>query len=248
MKILEIKNLSLLFGGLKAIDDLSLSVETGERLVIFGPNGAGKTSLFNVITGLTPPSSGTIEMLGRDLRAVDIPGRVALGLGRTFQITTLFPRLTVLESAVLAIQAGMPGRYSLFQQKKASRAIEASALSLLDQWGVREKADTLTQDLSYGEQRQVELVLALARQPKLLLLDEPAAGLSIAETTRVEEMIEQFPRDITLMLIEHDVEMALRIADRVIVLQQGRLAASGTPEQIRNDPAVAEIYFGVEHV
>ena len=248
MSALDIRNLTLRFGGLKAIDDLSFSVPVGERLVIFGPNGAGKTTLFNVITGLFAPTEGSVRMFGTDLAGHDVAGRVAMGLGRTFQISTLFPRLTVLESAMLAIQAGRPGRFNMFRPLASSKAIRSRALGLLDEWGVADKANTFTMNLSYGEQRQVELVLALAREPRLLLLDEPAAGLSVAETARVEAMVASFPRDITVVLIEHDVDMALRLADRVLVLQQGALATSGTPDEIRNDPMVAEIYFGADHV
>ncbi len=247
MNALDIRNLTLRFGGLKAIDQLSFSVPMGERLVIFGPNGAGKTTLFNVITGLFAPTEGTLRMFGQDLSNLSVSQRVAMGLGRTFQITTLFPRLTVLESAMLAIQAGEPGRFNMFRPLVSSRGIRSRALALLDEWGVAAQANTFTNSLSYGEQRQVELVLALARKPRLLLLDEPAAGLSVAETAKVEGMVARFPREITVMLIEHDVEMALRLADRVLVLQQGALATSGTPDEIRNDPMVAEIYFGAEH-
>lgn len=248
MSALDVRHLTLNFGGLKALNDLSFSVDQGERLVIFGPNGAGKTTLFNVITGLFAPTRGSLQLFGTELGNLGVERRVAMGIGRTFQITTLFPRLSVLESAMLAIQAGEPTKFNMIRPLMSYQAIRRRALDLLEQWDVADKAAIETKSLSYGEQRQIELVLALARKPRLLLLDEPAAGLSVAETNRVEAMIELFPRDMTVMLIEHDVDMALRIADRVLVLQQGALATSGTPDEIRNDPMVAQIYFGAEHV
>lgn len=247
MTALEVTGLSLQFGGLCALDDLSMAVEAGERLVILGPNGAGKTTLFNVISGMQRPTRGRIALFGQDVTGTSVARRVGLGLGRTFQIATLFPRLTVLESAMLAVQAGEPHRFVMHRAMGAYAGTRRRAIELLAAWQLDAKADQETRHLSYGEQRRVELVLALARRPRLLLLDEPAAGLSGEETAAVEAMVRQLSRDVTVMLIEHDVDMALRLADRVIVLQQGRLLASGTPGAIRDDPRVAEIYFGAGH-
>lgn len=248
MSALEVTGLSLQFGGLRAIDDLSIAVEAGERLVILGPNGAGKTTLFNVISGLQRPTRGRIVLFGHDVTGESVAHRVGLGLGRTFQIATLFPRLTVLESAMLAVQAGEPHRFVMHRAMGAYAGTRRRAIELLAEWQLGAKADQETRHLSYGEQRRVELVLALARRPRLLLLDEPAAGLSGEETAAVEAMVRQLSRDVTVMLIEHDVDMALRLADRVVVLQQGRLLASGDPGDIRRDARVAEIYFGAGHV
>ena len=247
MTALEVTGLSLQFGGLCALDDLSMAVEAGERLVILGPNGAGKTTLFNVISGMQRPTRGRIALFGQDVTGTSVARRVGLGLGRTFQIATLFPRLTVLESAMLAVQAGEPHRFVMHRAMGAYAGTRRRAIELLAAWQLDAKADQETRHLSYGEQRRVELVLALARRPRLLLLDEPAAGLSGEETAAVEAMVRQLSRDVTVMLIEHDVDMALRLADRVIVLQQGRLLASGEPEDIRRDARVAEIYFGAGH-
>jgi len=244
---LTVEGLTKDFGGLRVIDDLSFVVEAGERLVLFGPNGAGKTTLFNVITGLLTPSRGRITLFDRALQGLSVRERVGLGLGRTFQITTLFPRMTVLESAMLAVQADQPQRFAVHRSMISYDATRRRALGLLDEWGVAENAQIETRWLSYGEQRQVELVLALARRPRLLLLDEPAAGLSPTETLAVEGMIQRLPRDVTFILVEHDVDMALRLADRVMVLHQGRLVTEGSPDLIRNDPQVAEIYFGAAH-
>ncbi|MBK7813692.1 MAG: ABC transporter ATP-binding protein [Rhodocyclaceae bacterium] len=241
---LAVDHLVVRFGGLDVIDDLSFSVRAGERLVIFGPNGAGKTTLFNVITGQLHPTAGRVSLFGQDITAVSVARRVDLGLGRTFQIATLFPRLTVLESAMLAVQAGAPHRFVMHRAVHSYAGTRRRALELLEAWDLAPRADIETRRLAYGEQRRIELVLALARRPRLLLLDEPAAGLSAEETAAVVAMIREMPRDVTIMLIEHDVDMALQLADRVLVLQHGRLLADGDPTSIRHDPQVAEVYFG----
>jgi branched-chain amino acid transport system ATP-binding protein len=244
MTALVVDRLVVRFGGLSVIDELSFSVEAGERLVIFGPNGAGKTTLFNVVTGLSRPTDGRIVLFGQDITRASVRHRVGLGLGRTFQIATLFPRLTVLESAMLAVQAGEPHRFVMHRAMHSYAGTRRRALELLEAWDLAPRADIKTRRLAYGDQRRIELVLALARRPRLLLLDEPAAGLSAEETVRVASMIRQLPRDVTVMLIEHDVDMAMQLADRVLVLQHGRLLASGDPASIRHDPKVAEVYFG----
>ncbi len=244
MTALAVDHLVVRFGGLDVIDDLSFSVRAGERLVIFGPNGAGKTTLFNVITGQLHPTAGRVSLFGQDITAVSVARRVDLGLGRTFQIATLFPRLTVLESAMLAVQAGAPHRFVMHRAVHSYAGTRRRALELLEAWDLAPRADIETRRLAYGEQRRIELVLALARRPRLLLLDEPAAGLSAEETAAVVAMIREMPRDVTIMLIEHDVDMALQLADRVLVLQHGRLLADGDPTSIRHDPQVAEVYFG----
>lgn len=244
---LSVQELTLHFGGLCVIDDLSFRVESGERVVLFGPNGAGKTTLFNIVTGLLKPSRGRVALFDQDLAGLGVRQRVGHGLRRTFQITTLFPRMTVLDSAMLAVQADQPQRFAMHRPMASYDNTRRRALELLEEWGVAAKANTETRWLSYGEQRQVELVLAMANRPRVLLLDEPAAGLSSAETAAVEAMIQRLGRDVTVLLIEHDVDMALRVADRVLVLHQGRLVASGDPEAIRRNPQVAEIYFGAAH-
>lgn len=247
MHVLEVQQLTVAFGGLTVLSDIEFSVPEGERLVLFGPNGAGKTTLFNTISGFVTPRNGAIRLFGGDIATRSVSQRVGLGLGRTFQITTLFPELTVLESAMLALQAQRPSRFGMFKPLLGYEACLTDAMVMLERWGIAHRASTLTRQLSYGEQRQVELVLAMARRPKVLLLDEPAAGLSIAETEVVETMIEQMPRDITILLIEHDIDMAMRLADRVLVLQNGRHVTSGTPQEVHSNPAVAKIYFGEQN-
>ncbi len=232
------------FGGLRALDDVTLAVGGGERRVILGPNGAGKTTLFNMITGLLSPLAGTIQLFGDDVTTLSPYRRARLGLGRTFQINTLFPRLTVLESVLLAVQGADAARFSLWRPRSVYRHLERRAQDLLAEWNLADRRDVPTRELSYGEQRQVELLLALAGRPRVLLLDEPTAGLSAVETAAVVGMIQRFPRDVTVLLIEHDMDVALTLAERVTVMHQGRVLADGTRDEVRADARVTEIYLG----
>jgi branched-chain amino acid transport system ATP-binding protein len=241
---LDVRDLTHDFGGLRALDGVSFEARVGERLVILGPNGAGKTTLFNVITGLLRPTAGRIRLLDLDVTRLPTHRRARLGLARTFQITTLFPRLSVLESVLLAVQGADPARFTLHRPRTAYPRLRERAERLLGEWGLADRGDAPTQRLSYGEQRQIELILALAGAPRVLLLDEPTAGLSPAETASVAAMIRRFPRDLTVLLIEHDMDVALALADRVIVLHQGRVLAEGTRDEIQKDARVAEIYLG----
>jgi len=243
---LRVEGLTHLFGGLRALDGVNLQVHVGERRVILGPNGAGKTTLFNLITGLLSPLAGAIHLFDHDLTALPPYRRSRLGLGRTFQITTLFPRLTVLESVLLAVQGADPARFTLVRPRTAYRHLWARAEQLLGEWGLADQREVPARELSYGEQRQVELVLALAGRPRVLLLDEPTAGLSAAETATVVAMIERFSRDVTVLLIEHDMDVALALAERITVLHQGRVLAEGTRDEMRADPRVKEIYLGAD--
>jgi len=232
------------FGGLRAVDDVTLAVGGGERRVILGPNGAGKTTLFNLVTGLLSPVAGTIQLFGDDVTTLSPYRRARLGLGRTFQINTLFPRLTVLESVLLAVQGADAARFSLWRPRSVYRHLEQRAQDLLAEWNLADRRDVPTRELSYGEQRQVELLLALAGRPRVLLLDEPTAGLSTVETAAVVGMIQRFPRDVTVLLIEHDMDVALTLAERVTVMHQGRVLADGTRDEVRADARVTEIYLG----
>ena len=243
---LKIDGLSHDFGGLRALDAVSFEVAEGERLVILGPNGAGKTTLFNLVTGLFPPTVGRIALFGRDVTRLAPHRRARLGLGRTFQITTLFPRLTVLESVLLAVQGADRARFTLHRPLAAFPRLFARAERLLEEWLLAERRDVLTRQLSYGEQRQLELLLALAAEPRVLLLDEPTAGLSPAETASVAGMIRRFPRDVTILLIEHDMDVALELAERLIVFHNGRVVTAGPRDEIRKDARVAEIYLGID--
>jgi len=246
MMALQVEQLSHSFGGLLALGDVNLAVAPGERLAIIGPNGAGKTTLFNIVTGIVRPSAGRIRLFGQDVTRLPPHRRAQLGLARTFQITTLFPRLTVLDSVLLAVQGLDPARFTLHRPREAYGHLRERAESLLTEWGLADRCHAVTARLSYGEQRQVELILALAGAPKVLLLDEPTAGLSPAETASVAEMIRRFSRDTTILLIEHDMDIALELVDRVTVLSQGRVLAEGTKDKIRSDPEVAAIYLGTD--
>jgi branched-chain amino acid transport system ATP-binding protein len=243
---LVIEGLSRNFGGLQALRDLSLAIQPGERRAIIGPNGAGKTTLFHLIGGQLSPSSGRIFLFDREVSKLPPFRRAALGLGRTFQITTLFANLTVMENMLLAVQALDSIRLVLYRPLTSYHHIRRQARSLLEQWNLWEKRRTLVRQLSYGEQRQLEILLALAPMPKVLLLDEPTAGLSAAETKQVVTMIQHLDPDITVLLIEHDMDVAFQVAQRIAVLHQGRLLADGPPEAIRKDATVAEIYLGVD--
>jgi len=246
MNPLIVERLTKRFGGLQALNGVDLSIEPGERRAIIGPNGAGKTTFFNLITGTLPISSGRILLFGQDVTNMSTHQRSRLGLARTFQITTLFPNLTVLENVLLAVQALDPAKFVLHRSRNAFPRMFAKAKELLEQWGLAEQTGTRVRTLSYGEQRQVELLLALAGSPKLLLLDEPTAGLSPAETATVASMIKALTREMAILIIEHDMDVAFELVDRITVLHQGRVLAEGNGEEIKRNPEVAEIYLGVE--
>jgi branched-chain amino acid transport system ATP-binding protein len=243
---LAVDNLAKNFGGVAALTGVSLEIAIGERRVLLGPNGAGKTTLFHAISGNVMPSSGRIRLFGQDITRLRPDRRARLGLARTFQITNLFPRLTVLDSVLLAI-GGAKGRpLRLFRPMSSYRGLHDQADRLLDQWGLAGTARRVVRNLSYGEQRQLELVLALAGEPRLLLLDEPTAGLSPAETSRVVAMVQLLPREMTILIIEHDMDVAFELADRIAVMHQGRLIAEGDEAAIRANAQVTEIYLGAE--
>ena len=232
------------FGGFRALNQLSLEFEAGERRAIIGPNGAGKTTLFNVITGLLPPSSGKIHLFGRDITGLPMYRRAALGLARTFQINSLFPKLTILDNVALAIQAQDRTRYVCFRPWQSFGWLTQACEALLKEWNLWDRREAIVRELSYGDQRQLEIVLAMATKPKILLLDEPTAGLSAAETATVSALINQLDPAMTVVLIEHDMDVALALAERVTVLHYGEKAADGTREEIQGNPLVAEIYLG----
>jgi branched-chain amino acid transport system ATP-binding protein len=244
MSALAVSGLSKRFGGVDAVVDVTLAVEEGERRVLIGPNGAGKTTLFHCIAGTQLPSSGTVQLFARDITALAPYARARAGLARTFQITNLFPNLTVQENVLLAVAAAE--KVGLIRPMRAYRALYERAARLLGQWGLAEQPERRVRHLSYGEQRQLELVLALAGAPRLLLLDEPTAGLSAAETARVVAMVRSLSREMSVLMIEHDMDVAFELADRITVLHQGRIVAEGDARAIRANPQVAEIYLGAE--
>ena len=244
MAALEVTGLSKRYGGVDAVVDVSLGLAEGQRRVLIGPNGAGKTTLFHCIAGTQIATSGAVTLFGSEITRLPPYARARAGLARTFQITNLFPNLEVIENVLLAVAAFE--KKGLVRPMRAYRPFYERAERLLEQWGLAEKPQRLVRHLSYGEQRQLELALALAGSPRLLLLDEPTAGLSAAESARVVNMVRALPRDISLLMIEHDMDVAFELADRITVMHQGRIIAEGDRQAIRANPQVAEIYLGVE--
>ncbi len=241
---LSIEALNKSFGALRVLVDVDLRVAAGERRVLIGPNGAGKTTLFNVVTGLLAADSGSITMLGHDITRLPTHRRVSLGLARTFQITALFPNLTLRRNLLLALQGCSRTKFSMLRPMSAQAQLLGPAEELLEQWDMADQRDALVKELSYGEQRQVEILLAIAQRPKLLLLDEPTAGLSPAETARVVEVIRALPRELTMLLIEHDMDVAFQLADTISVLHMGQVLVTGDRQTVQLDQRVREIYLG----
>lgn len=246
MKALDVQNVAKNFGGVHALRDVSLTMDPGERLVLLGPNGAGKTTLFHSISGNILASSGRISLFGQDITQLAPDARARLGLARTFQITNLFRQLSVFQNIQLAVCGAQQVTFKFMRPMTSFSSVRARADELLQQWNLVEVANTIVQNLSYGEQRQIEVVMALAGQPKILLLDEPTSGLSPAETHRVAAMVRALPRDVTILMIEHDMDVAFEIADRIAVMHQGRIIAEGDEAAIRGNREVSDIYLGVE--
>ncbi len=241
---LTLDSLSKAFGGLRAVDGVSLEMRPGERRAIIGPNGAGKTTLFSLISGELPPSQGRITLFGRDVTRLPPHRRAALGLGRTYQITNLFPRLTVLENCVLAAQALSPVKLHLHRALGRYPRLFERARAVLAAVGLGDKEAETVRSLSHGEQRQLEIALALAGAPKLLLLDEPTAGLSPAESHLMTALLKTLDPAITVLIIEHDMDVAFALTDRITVLHFGKVVADGVGEAVKADPLVQEIYLG----
>jgi ABC-type branched-subunit amino acid transport system ATPase component len=232
------------FGGLRAVDGVELAVRPGERRALIGPNGAGKTTLFNLIAGALPVTLGRIELFGRDVTRMPTHRRAALGLTRTFQISNLFPTLTVAESCLLAVQALSPVKLAMHRPLSGYRRLHARVEETLAAVGLADRGGAVVRNLSHGEQRQLEIGLALAGRPRVLLLDEPTAGLSPAESAAMARLLGGLDPAITVLIIEHDMDIALELARHVTVLHYGRVIADGTREAVRADPTVREIYLG----
>ncbi len=242
--LLDLDHITVRFGGLKAVDDVSIRVKAGERRAIIGPNGAGKTTLFNVMTGVVRAASGSISFDGANVTGEPVHKRAARGMSRTFQITNLFPRLTVEENMRLALRGLSPRKFSLFDSGALTPDEEARAHRALSLSRLQERRGAQVREMSYGEQRQLEMAMALAAEPKLLLLDEPAAGLSPAERVIVADVIRSLPRELTLVLIEHDMDLVLQLVDYVTVLNNGKLLVEAPPGEIRDNPDVQDVYLG----
>jgi len=246
MKPLTLEGLSKSFGGLQAVSNVSFSVNPGERVVIIGPNGAGKTTLFNLITGVLSPSAGKIFLFGEDVTQMPSHRRTHKGIARTFQITNLFPELTLQENLVLAVMGTNSLKFVMHKPVTAYKEIDEKVEELLAEWSLQDFRDSLVRNLSYGMQRQIEVLMALACDAKLLLLDEATAGLPPGEINMLTSMILGLDPSITLLIIEHDMNVAFQLAHRMVVLQNGRIITEGIPEKIKSDPKVIEIYLGEE--
>lgn len=243
---LVLEDLSIDFGGLRAVDGVTLTIEPGERRVLMGPNGAGKTTLFNLISGIYPPSRGRITYFGRDISKYPIYRRAALGMARTYQVTNLFRSLTVAENILMACQALERTKFVMFRTLSSYERHMCRCDDVLKEFDLWDKRGELVKNLSHGDQRRIEVAMALAEQPRLLLLDEPAAGLSSAETQELTLLLKKLDPAITIVLIEHDLDVAFEFAEKITVLYQGKFLTEGTKEEIRNNPTVQEIYLGVE--
>jgi len=241
---IEVQGLAKVFGGLRAVDGVSLSVPKGERRVLIGPNGAVKTTLFHCVTGPLEPSAGRVALFGRDVTRLAEHRRTALGMGRTFQITNLFGELSLLENLSLAILGTDRRKWVVHRPLERFADVRARALAGLEAVGLRDRAGEQVRNVSYGERRQLELALALDTRPKVLFLDEPCAGLSPSERQKISRMIAALPREITLVMIEHDMDVALGLADRVTVLHRGRVILEGSPSEVQANAEVREVYFG----
>ena len=232
------------FGGLTALSGVSIVLPQGGRLAVIGPNGAGKTTLFRIISGEMRVSDGTIRMFGADVTRTSERRRARLGVARTFQVSNLFPSLSVADNVRIAAQAkgSVPRRF--WRRVRESDAVGDKALAILTKVGLESRATDTVADLSHGEQRQLEIAMALVGEPRLLLLDEPAAGLSAAERKVLLRLLEELPRDLSVLLIEHDMSLALELVDEVLCLDNGVPLAHGTPDEIRANPAVQAVYLG----
>jgi branched-chain amino acid transport system ATP-binding protein len=245
--LLCVENLVKRFGGIAATDHLSLEVASGELHAIIGPNGAGKTTLISQLTGQLLPHAGAIYLAGQDITRVPAWRRSALGLARSFQITSLLPDFTALDNVALAAQAHDGHSFRFWANARKERGLRATALAALERVGLGVRANTLVSKLSHGEQRELELAVALATKPQVLLLDEPMAGLGITESARMVKLLQELRREVTIVLVEHDMDAVFALADRITVLVYGRVIASGAPAAIRQNEEVRRAYLGDQH-
>ncbi len=241
---LFLQGLSKSFGGLQALNQVTLEVYPGDRKGIIGPNGAGKTTLFNVITGVLPVTSGQVRLFGRDVTRWPTYRRTAAGMARTFQVTTLFPKLTVLDNVLLAVQGLQRMKFVMWRRLASYRGVYDRARALLEQAGYWDRREVEIRHLSHGEQRQLEIVLALAGGPQILLLDEPAAGLSSGESHDMAILLRSLDPNLAILMIEHDMDVAFAVVDSIVVLHYGEVVEEGSTAMIRSSPKVREIYLG----
>jgi len=244
VQLLEVQGVSVHFGGLAALRNVSFGVEPGERLALIGPNGAGKTTLFNVLTGQIKPSSGRVFFKGEDITHLPVYARTHRGMARSFQITSLFPYQSVKVNALIALQGVRRSRYNLTRYLMRDKEMQAAAQRLLEAHGLWELRDQIVSSLAYGQQRKLEIALSLASDPELLLLDEPSCGLTAQESAEITALIKELGPKITVVMIAHDMDLVFGVAERVMLLHYGEIVAEGTCEEIRSNEMVREIYMG----
>ncbi len=244
--LLSVRGLCRRFGGVQALQEIDLAVDEGEVHALIGPNGAGKTTFIHHVSGALTPDAGQILLAGRDITGLPMHGRVAAGLARSYQITKLFGRFSVLDNVALAVQGRADSGSSLrfWQPVRLEKALFDEAETYLQQVGLGERSSTLAANLSHGQQRALELAMALATRPRLLLLDEPMAGSGPEESERMVDLIEHLARQVTILLVEHDMAAVFRLADRISVLVNGRLVCTGLPDEVRAHPEVRQAYLG----
>src|SRR4030042_4834862 len=246
MEALRVEGLSKNFGGVEALKDVTFAVENGEKLAIIGPNGAGKTTLLNVLNGQHSANSGHIYFRGRDIAHLSVYKRAHLGMARAFQSSTLFPSMSVLNNLLLAIHGMRASRLHFFRSFETYREYGTEAERHLKSVNLWEKKDNMVSDLSHGEQKRLEIAMSLALEPRLLLLDEPSAGLTTGESSDVATILRNLGPTITILIVAHDMDLVFGIADHILVLHYGQVLCSGTPNDVQSDAKVREIYMGVE--
>jgi branched-chain amino acid transport system ATP-binding protein len=246
MSLLQVENASRHFGSLIAVNNVSLTVEPGELRAVIGPNGAGKTTFFNLISGFFPPTSGRIVFDGNDITALSAHQRVAMGMSRTFQITEIFPELTVRENLRIPVEVAAGLRLSMWRPKNKDGLVRARIDELMEMGNLTSKADRMVGELPHGDQRATEIMMSLALNPRLLLLDEPTAGMGDQETYDITRLIRRLHQDhkLTIVLIEHDMRVIFHLADRIMVLAEGSILSEGTPDDIAKDEKVQAAYLG----
>jgi branched-chain amino acid transport system ATP-binding protein len=242
--LLKVDGITKRYGGILASDGIVLSVSDGELHAVIGPNGAGKTTLIGQLTGEVVPNSGTISFAGRDVTPLPVHERSMMGLARSFQITSLFNDFTALDNVALAVQAHAGHSFQFWKNARTEKELREPARTALDRVGLSHRADTVVSSMSHGEHRQLEIAMALATTPRMLLLDEPMAGMGPEESSRLVKMLLELKKQYTILLVEHDMDAVFALADRISVLVYGRVIATGLPNEIRANPDVRQAYLG----
>jgi len=245
--VLETRGLCKSFGALTVAEQINFRLEPGSRHALIGPNGAGKTTFVNLLTGRLAPTSGQVFIGGQDVTALPQAERVRRGLGRTFQINTLFKKMTVLDNVALGVAERLKVADQMWQPARALKAVRDESMALLELLGISADAGLRITDLPYGKQRLVEIAIALGLQPKVLLLDEPAAGVPSMESDRILQALDALPTDMAILIIEHDMDLVFRFAKRITVLVQGEVLCEGSPQEIAADKRVHQVYLGEQH-